>query len=131
MWREKQQDAKSNYPRMTDMLRIRPVRVRHCVGRHIVRCPPSPGSIPREGFSVKMKPLTLQIGAPRNSRKRSEKSKPHNFSDTRPETISRPERNEKAAPTKYRDGKKGWYVVARNLFLLLLNNSGQDQAAVA
>ena len=31
----------------------------------------------------------------------------------------------------YRDGKKGWYMVARNLFLLLLNNSGQDQAAVA
>ena len=31
----------------------------------------------------------------------------------------------------YRDGKKGWYVVARNFFLLLLNNSRQDQAAVA
>ena len=31
----------------------------------------------------------------------------------------------------YRDGKYGWYVVARNFFLLLLNNSRHDQAAVA
>ena len=31
----------------------------------------------------------------------------------------------------YRDGKKGWYGVARSLFLLLLNNSKQVQAPVA
>ena len=31
----------------------------------------------------------------------------------------------------YRDGKYGWYVGARNFFLLLLNNSRQEQAAVA
>ena len=31
----------------------------------------------------------------------------------------------------YRDGKYGWYVVARNFFLMLLNNSKEDQAAVA
>ena len=32
---------------------------------------------------------------------------------------------------QYRDGKQGWYVVARNFFLLLLNNSRQDQADLA